>query len=393
MNIAQMRRADAYLGGCLCLCLTFYCCCRKLFCRHAPHPVVRPERVLVTKYLGMGSILLITPAVRALRREYPDCRIELLTLDQNAEFAADLGLFDRVISLRSSHALLFALDVLRAVWSGRRVCYDVAFDFEFFARFSTIMSYLIGARTRVGYYLPKLWRGGLLTHQIHFNPYKHATEIFAAQLSVLGVHVLDYELSAPAVDAQSAACADSFLKSHGITPDQKLVLVNPNAGELCRERRWPPACFAELIARMVERNAGLRVILVGAPVDREVVREVYDLLPEEARKRTVSSAGVLGIRALIALINRCTLFVSNDSGPLHLAVAAKVPTVSFFGPESPALYGPRDDRHTVFFADIYCSPCLNVYNSKRAMCAGDNRCMQEIKAADVIKKLERSGVI
>jgi ADP-heptose:LPS heptosyltransferase len=89
----------------------------------------------------------------------------------------------------------------------------------------------------------------------------------------------------------------------------------------------------------------------------------------------------------MALLSLSTACISNDSGPLHIAAALGIPTVSFFGPESPLLYGPRGNGHTVFYAGIYCSPCLNVYNAKQAMCSGDNTCMQAITPEQVISAL------
>jgi ADP-heptose:LPS heptosyltransferase len=90
---------------------------------------------------------------------------------------------------------------------------------------------------------------------------------------------------------------------------------------------------------------------------------------------------------MIALLSICDACISNDSGPLHIAAALGIRTVSFFGPESPLLYGPRGEGHTVFYAGIYCSPCLNVYNAKKAMCNGNNICMQEITPEQVIDLL------
>jgi len=82
------------------------------------------------------------------------------------------------------------------------------------------------------------------------------------------------------------------------------------------------------------------------------------------------------------------LFISNDcGGPLHIAAALGTPTVSFYGPETPSLYGPAGDLNTVFYAGTYCSPCLSVYNAKTAMCDGENRCMRNITPSEVLDRL------
>ena len=86
---------------------------------------------------------------------------------------------------------------------------------------------------------------------------------------------------------------------------------------------------------------------------------------------------------LCALLQRSALLITNDSGPLHLAEALATPTVSFFGPETPLLYGPTGDNQVVFYKGIYCSPCLNVHNQKQAPCKGNNVCMKLINPDEV----------
>lgn len=193
MNIKQMRRIDLYAGGVTCLALEVIERLKRVFPSRAQN-ISEPRKILVTKYLGMGSILLATPMFKALKERFPGCRIVLLTFEGNAGFARQLPLIDEVLSIRTSSFLSFARDLFKALSHIRRERFDVVFDLEFFARFSTIVSYLSGAKMRVGYYLPKLWRGDLLTHQVHFNPYKHVTEVFAAQLKPLDVEITDFTL-------------------------------------------------------------------------------------------------------------------------------------------------------------------------------------------------------
>ena len=94
-------------------------------------------------------------------------------------------------------------------------------------------------------------------------------------------------------------------------------------------------------------------------------------------------AGKFSLEELCGLLTKSELLITNDSGPLHIAEALAVPTISFFGPETPLLYGPTGDTHVVFYKGIYCSPCLNVHNQKKAPCNGNNVCMQLISPDDV----------
>jgi len=390
MNTAQMRIIDDVLGGAICLGLDSYVIVRRLF-----RPQKMPKsvkKILVTKYLGMGSILLATPTMRALKEAYPDSKLVFLTFEHNAAFARLIPLIDEVRSVRTSSFPALARDLVGLLPGLRQERFDLVFDLEFFARFSTIVSFLSGGLMRIGYYLPKLWRGDLLTHQIHFNPYRHVTEVFASQLASLGLTVTDFSLTPPAVTDAALDAVAAILDSSGVAPGEKLIVVNANASDLSRERCWPPEHFAAIISAAAELP-GRRLLLVGSCDEAAFVERLYTMLPSHVRPNVINLAGKLAIDEFIALLTRVHLCISNDSGPLHIAAALGIPTVSFFGPETPSLYGPVGKEHIVFYSGLYCSPCLNVFNAKRAMCNGDNRCMQAITPEAVIATLLDRGIL
>jgi len=384
MKISRMRTIDYYLGGLICLLLDLLERLRRLFPRTRLKP--EPRTVVVTKYLGMGSILLATPALKALKSRYPSCRIILLTFAGNVAFARRLELFDDVLSIRTSSLLQFVPDTLRNVWAIRGMKIDYLFDLEFFARFSTIVAYLSGAACRVGYYMPQIWRGHLLDIPVHFNPYRHVCDIFAAQMEAIGITVDDPALAAPRVDSSALERVRETLGQAGIGGAGAMIAVNVNASELSLERRWPKANFVALMDALA-RHSGVRMVLIGSADERDYVDAVYNELSPSARSHSLNLAGRQTLDEMIALLSLSDACISNDSGPLHIAAALGIRTVSFFGPESPLLYGPRGAGHTVFYAGVYCSPCLNVYNAKQAMCSGNNICMQAITREQVIKAL------
>lgn len=388
MNIRQMRRIDTYMGGLLCLALEVNERLRRMLSGNKK-PIVPPKKILVTKYLGMGSILLATPMLRKLKSAFPESRITFLTFESNVSFAKQIPLIDETLSLRTSSFMSFIKDLLDVLYRIRRERFDVVFDLEFFPRFSTIVSYLSGAPVRIGYYLPKLWRGNLLTHHIHFNPHRHVTEVLAAQLEPYGIKVTDFSLTPPAVKQEKIKRVSMLLREKGLKEGESIITVNVNASDLSIERRWPKESFLELIKEIVRSREGVWIVLVGSKGEAEYVRTVYEAIPEEASGRVMNLSGGLDIEEFTALLKTSALLITNDSGPLHIASSLGTPTVSFFGPESPSFYGPGGKRNTVFYAGIYCSPCLNVYNAKTAMCKGNNLCMKEIKPSEVIRVLTK----
>jgi heptosyltransferase-2 len=95
------------------------------------------------------------------------------------------------------------------------------------------------------------------------------------------------------------------------------------------------------------------------------------------------------LAGLLALLGRVRVLVSNDSGPLHMAALAGIPSVGLFGAESAAVYGPRGDKRINLDRELYCSPCLNVYNFKDFDCPYDLRCMREIVPREVLHAVRR----
>lgn len=386
MNTSQMRHIDYFFGGAACLFLDAVERLRRLFARPRTRP--EPRTVVVTKYLGMGSILLATPALTALKKRYPACKITLVTFASNAAFARQLRIFDDVLSIRTTSLTLFAMDTLCTLRAVRRLKADYLLDFEFFARFSTIVSYLSGASCRVGYYMPQIWRGDLLDIPVHFNPYRHVCDIFAAHVEALGIPVADGAITTPHVDDAALATVRSILEEAGVRDGESLITVNVNASDLSLERRWPDSSFVTLLDALA-RHQKIRFVLVGSPEEAQYVDGIYAALSPEARSCCINLAGKQTLDEFIALLTVSDVCITNDSGPLHIAAALGTRTVSFFGPESPQLYGPKGNGHLVFYAGIYCSPCLSVFNAKRAMCNGNNICMKAITPEQVLEELSR----
>jgi len=386
-----MKFLDMWVGGPLCLALSALSRLTRLLPKKRPRGG-EAKGILVTKYFGMGSILLSVPMFRALREMHPDVRIGFLTFSDNRELCEILHQADRYYFLRKDNIVVFLNDLLRALHDIRRDGYDVTVDMEFFSNFSMIVSVLSGARERVGYFARRPGREGLLTRPVYFNQRRHVTEVF---LSLSGIDPFlspeggdganPVPLSPCKEDRQSAASLLSEINQDG--PGRPpIIAVNVNASELCLERRWPGEYFISLSEKLLRETQAV-LIFIGGCADHGYVEGIVKILREGWRERVHNISGRLSLGGLIALLERCSLFVTNDSGPLHIAVSIGTRTASFFGPETPSLYGPRGDGHLIFYRGFYCSPCLNVYNAKTASCKGDNRCMSAISPNEAYRAI------
>ena len=377
MDTTRMRRIEDRWGALACCLLRGHLLLKQILGIEGA-PRRSPETIVLVKFFGIGSIVLATPMMRALRRRFPRARLVFLTFEANREILEKLSFIDEVITLRHDSFRHLLTDVLAARRRLKALDVDAAIAFEFFVKFSTILAYLSGAPRRFGFMLGDGWRDSLLTDRVFLNVYRHVSEIFASLVRPLGVEVADWSIEplrarGESADAVRARLADAVGK--------RLVCVNVNAGELSAERRWPLARFGELLDRLLAAFPTCAFALIGTCDEREYMAPL--LARFEREPRVLDFAGKLSLDELIALLTAADLLVTNDSGPLHLAEATGLATVSLFGPETPVLYGPRGPGHTVIWKQVECSPCLNAYMGKMRVCQGENRCMTDISVDEV----------
>jgi lipopolysaccharide heptosyltransferase II len=387
LGFSKMRLMDRHLGSVLCGCFSLVKRMERRFQR-SPEEPLHLQKILVTKYFGMGSLILASPMVRALRQRYPNARIDLLTIEQNRALSEILTIFDKVHTVDTRTLRSVVKSMLSALHRIRREKYDVVIDAEFFSRLSSLVTYLVRARYSVGFYLPEIWRGNFLTHPVHFNYYRHAILGFMALARSLGAESADYALERLVISNEAEKSVRAKLKTLGVRPGQRLICVNVNTGPLSPERRWPEENFVKLIQLMLSKFPDIIILLIGAPSDLPLVTKIHALVGSESQDGVFNVAGKFSLPEICALLRTSELLITNDSGPLHLAEALATPAVSFFGPETPLLYGPTGHNQVVFYKGIYCSPCLNVHNQKQAPCKGNNVCMKLISPEEVFASTE-----
>ena len=378
MTIEQMRWMDSFVGKPLCYFFGWYARVKYYVTGKKEKPVTT---ILLTKYLGMGSIVQATPLIKALKKRYPEAKIIFLTFYENRDFLKSLGLIDKVLSIKTDSFIGFTADLFRSLYNLRKEKISITLNLEFFSKFATIVSFLSAAPIIVGYYLREPWRTHLVTRKVYYNHYKHISQVFMALGTAIGVDSNDQSLSSPVINQEERQFIQHTLEHHGIEPSHFKVVVNVNSSSLSLNRCWPPAQFTSLIERIVTVY-GAKIILIGGKRDIPRVASVVSSL--SGNQNVVNLAGKTNIVQLLALMEQADLVITNDSGPLHLAVMMGTSTISFFGPESPIQFGPPEAHHRVLYKGYYCSPCLHVYNEKNSECK-DNICLKDISVDEVLE--------
>jgi len=374
---------------------------KKLTRGFAPRPVPQQvEKILVLKMWGMGSVVLASPMIRRLRERYPEARIDFLSLRENDAILHLVPGIDRPLSLNLGNGIpTFIASTLRMAVSLHRERYDLLYDLEFFTRFSAIFSYLIAPRRSHGFSAKGKWRGQLHHVEVPFNAYHHVSANFLTLIRPDPMDPVDEsELSGddalPRLEASEKAwreCRAALARDPAWQEERRTVVVNPNAGDMALERRWPKERVAELLTHLCGQ-LDVNVVVIGSPAERAYTESVVAASGVETR--IVNLCGRLGIPALVALLGRVEVVVTNDSGPLHLASAAGASTVALFGPETPALYSPLrsrpGQRHVVEYKGLACSPCMFIHDNKVLSCwFAQARCMMGIQPAQVFASVNQ----
>jgi len=186
------------------------------------------------------------------------------------------------------------------------------------------------------------------------------------------------------------SCRRRLLQDPAWREGEPIVVVNPNAGDMALERRWPTNHVTALLTDLTAR-CSVNVVLIGSPVERAYVESL--VAESGLGSRVISLAGETGIAELVALFAHAAVVVTNDSGPMHIAAAVGASTVALFGPETPTLYSPlrsaREQRHIVHHQKLACSPCMFVHDNKVLSCwFAQAKCMAGIEPADVVASIE-----
>jgi ADP-heptose:LPS heptosyltransferase len=346
---------------------------------------VEPERVrtiVVAKLLGMGSIIQATPLLHALRRRFPHARIVFLTSVANRALIERLPVIDEAVYLRDGRVESLALDTAAALASLARRGVDLYFDLEVYSAGASILALTSLARNRYGFYRHSArFKKGNYTHLVFFNVRMPVARLYLQLYHAAGGDPMPLpELGPIAVSTEDVARMREALAGLGLPAGEPYLVVNVNASDLLLERRWPADRFVAAIEGLAEH--GHRVVLIGAPGEAAYVKAIHDRLSPAARARTVDSAGKITLVDVFALIKEARCVITNDTGPMHLAIALDRPTVCLFGPGSPDHYGVTGPKIDILYRSVVCSPCI--YETDVPPCDGHNVCMQLIEPAEVV---------
>lgn len=319
-----------------------------------------PRRILLLRLERIGDLLMTLAAIAAVRERTPGAHIHLVVGSWNESLARLVPGIDALETL-DAHWLSrkdagLSMDGLaRRGWAWRGHGFDLALNFEPDIR-SNLLLRLSGSPRRVGF----LSGGGgaVLTDALAYDP--------AAHTSDNALRLVDAALPAPpgTADLRSpyprlSVPEEARREAAGILghSDAGRVLIGVHASAGREVKQWHMDRFAQVAARLA-RDFSATIVLTGTPDDRPLVDRIISALPAEVK--ILDRVGPMELPIFAGLLQQLSLFVTCDTGPMHLAAAVGTPLVGLFGPSDPRRYGPLSDRARVLTTDVWCRPCNRV---------------------------------
>ena len=345
-------------------------------------------KILFVNPFGIGDVLFTTPLMKPLRERGDAisywCNervVDILAHNKAIKRVYPLSRGDLKRYFRSS-PVTAAKKLLGLAGDIRRERFDIALDFSLDYRYSLFLR-LLGLKRVIGF--DYKGRGRFLTDKIGIDGFdgRHMVEHYGQLLRFIdsGIKVQGkMELYAGADDEK---WRDGFLGRRGIKDDDVLVGMAPGGGlswgDSAFRKQWPKENFAYIGDELI-RAGNYKIVIFGS----EEESDICDYIDSRIKKNVINLCGRTGLGRFAAVLKRCRLLITNDGGPLHMASALGVRTVSIFGPVDEKVYGPYppSDKHGTVAGDAECRPCYK--NFRYEKCA-DRKCLDNIEPVKVLE--------
>jgi ADP-heptose:LPS heptosyltransferase len=349
-------------------------------------------QILLVRLRLIGDVVFTTPAIRAMRRQYPQARLTYLVEEAAAPVVEGNPHLDEVIVAPRSRGWRRIADDLRLGRALRARRFDLAVDFHGGPRASWL-TWLSGARERLGYTVAgRRWMYTRAIDRPRALRPRHSVENQWDLLAALGIAPPTPDGDPLEMPERPAARAsvDARLAEAGIAATTPLVVMHVSAGNPFR--RWPAGSFAAVAAGLVRRDPARAVVLTSGPSEADAAEAVGRAARElagPALAPRILRVGEFDLPELRALVGRAALYIGGDSGPLHVAGTTRTPVVGLFGPTLAVRSLPwRDPRVPAIGVEpgpLPCRPC-----DQRTCAPGDFRCLTGTPPARVLEAAERA---
>ncbi len=350
------------------------------------------KKILVINLMHIGDLMLVTPALRTLRKNFPESYIALLADKKLSDLVAYNKNIDECVLIDKKGADDHFFSFIKFIFKIRKKNFDLVINLHRNERASAIAAFS-GAKKTVGYSKPGFsiffdkvmpnpsiaqhLKDGFKTkyvpgsqHQVksHFDVLREAVgieKIFDDGLEMWIPKEIEDE-------------ATNIFKNN-FKSDDKVIAFNIGASWITK--RWIDSYFAECADRLIEKN--FSIAFLGGPMDIEIVNSCIEKMKHKDNQKTKIFTGKLTLGQVAGFLDNCVLFLTTDSGPMHIGVARNIPIVTMFGASPVPGFYPYDEKDILIQSPEPCHPCGNHICPR----IGDENmaCMKKISVDSVMK--------
>lgn len=332
------------------------------------------QSIAVIKLWAIGDSVVLLPTIKALREKYPNAQIDVFARKRNAavfECAEDVN---RIVLVEPGN-------IFKLIGSLRKYKYSI--DSEPYLNLSALLSFWL-APNRIGF--DHSVRSLLYTEKVKFSRNQRVMLSYVGMAAILGGKYTQNTLVKLKTSNEEIRKIDLFLKKNKAKP--KSIGICVGVAESVKSREWSSSNFAELADKLIKKYH-TKIIFIGSCRETEMIAAVIKKM--EYKEQTINAAGQTTLKEMFELISRCHVFISNDTGPMHVAAAQGCRTIGLFGPNTPVLWAPFGKKNISIYKRKACSPCIRNESGLMPECrfGKDNKCMKAITVSDVMIAVER----
>lgn len=332
------------------------------------------NNILVTYLMHLGDLVLTTPFLHVLRKNAPQAKITYLVDEKLADVVCYNPNIDELITIDKKGRDKSVLALWRYAKKMRHNNYDLLINIHPNERTSFLCS-CSGAKQKVGA-VHKLFTP-FFDQVLVLNKKIHAADMYLDILRQLGASDLTHNGLEIYNCSADEKFVDNFLVQENIQVSDKIISFN--IGSAVLTKRWSSKRFAQVADYFAQKD--YQIIFLGGKMDLPLVKEAVNFM----KTKPVLATGKLSLGQLAALMKKMSLVITNDSGPMHVAISQKIPVVAMYGPSSPKLYGPYTELAEIVRSEPPCEDCGDVM---KHTCPKMD-CMKNLSVEQVIIASER----
>ena len=287
--------------------------------------------ILTIKLIALGDLMLVLPQLKLIKEMFPDKKLILLTTKRVKAVVERQPFIDQVIYME-----VRPLAIIRTIFLLRQLHIDLSIDFEHYYRLTALMCFFANIRYRIGFSIPGQGRDRLFTFSVPYDKIHHELLVFNSLLAPLKIIKLPELVGLPFTPEEKSK-VDTLLKREKV---EQYLLIQPGTSGIALGRRWSNDRWVELIKKITQAFPAIRIIIVGGPIEQEIVKEW-----KNAGNDFLNWTGMFNLAEFYYLVTKARVFIGLDTGTTHIAASARVNIVVLYGLNNPAKWGPYGEKN------------------------------------------------